>query len=108
MTVPPSQGVSSGLKKSKRRAQLDIYYILISQNHKVKRNTVKKTKYSGLVIYYTPKDNSIPKHNIIVLGSPTDASRRILLQSFKIPHQSLPRRSRHLHHLYLNQTQFRQ
>ena len=103
------RGVIWAGKKHQEKAQLDCYYTLNHpQPQSKEKHTLKKTKNTGFVNSYTPKDNSIPKHNIIVLGSPTDASRRILLQSFKIPHQSLPSRSRHLHLLYPNQVQFKQ
>ena len=54
---------------------------------------------TSLFLANIPKYHSIPEHYIIVLGGTADTCRGVLLQSLKVPHQSLPCRSRHPHHL---------
>lgn len=51
-----------------------------------------------------PKYDSIPQHYVVILRGATYAGRRVLHQPLEIPHQPLPRRSRHprmfLHDIY--------
>uniref|UniRef100_A0A2P2LFF6 Ubiquitin-conjugating enzyme E2 2-like n=1 Tax=Rhizophora mucronata TaxID=61149 RepID=A0A2P2LFF6_RHIMU len=62
--------------------------------HKMKSQLERTSIPRGII---RPKYNSIPKHNIIILRSTTNACRGVLLQPLKIPHQSLSCRSRHCH-----------
>nr|GMD58117.1 Os05g0182550 [Ipomoea batatas]GME01875.1 Os05g0182550 [Ipomoea batatas] len=57
---------------------------------------LKRTSIPRSVI--RPKNNSIPKHYVVVIRSTADASWRILLQPLEIPHQSFPRWRRHPPH----------
>lgn len=43
------------------------------------------------VVAYSPKDDGIPQHNVVVAGCGHDTRRRVQLQRAAVLHQSLPR-----------------
>jgi len=54
-----------------------------------------KYRFFFVTLVQLPEYNSIPQHDIVVLWSTTNSCRWVLLQPLEIPHQSLPRWSRH-------------
>lgn len=54
---------------------------------------LESTSIPGRVV--RPEDDSVPEHDVIVLGSATDAGRRIMLEAFEVSHQALAGGGRH-------------
>lgn len=98
------QDCNTNQKRNQKQLIQPYSNILIYRN---KINNISKHKWrlSTHFVLNLPKYHGIPEHNIVVLGSPTDACRRVLLQPFKISHQPLPCRCRHRHHLQTSEIQ---